>query len=195
MNKKNNIIILIIIFIGLLLIGTGVFFTFSSSNKDNKESNNNNKKENETNDVNKEVNQFDKDDGKLDFDYMKSDINNLTKDESKGIYLVKCESMSVNEDTITSFEYEELSDDAINSIIDMLKKADSYESKIVISLSGCPAKDVGIIIGSANVYGDIRLILNYSEAGNTLLLGYGPRGYAFKYNDASVIENFIENLK
>lgn len=199
MESKNNKLVMIIICIGLLLIGIGVGYSIVSSSKsDKKESNETNNKDEKNNNFTEfelKGNVYDANGEKFDFESMKSSINELLNNNTAGIYIAKCTDLSTDEKIETKYDYIKVDASKLVKIINILKRAESYEKGITFSIMGCPKNNVSLIIGAKDIYGELELAINYADASDTLLVGFEQVGYAFKYDDAKTINEFIENLK
>ncbi len=196
-DKKKIIIIVILICIVAILLCLGVtYLNYNHSlykiDKHNKTEENNNKSESKINSENN-----------LDFDFngLTTKVNNLIQTNNYSSMIANCSSVSTNPNQTpqTTNNVISVSNDTFNTVISKLKEASQVETTTA-DWFGCPPKNISYYISVYNTdYGQVMtnrvFSLTYANSDNILLVGYDNNGYAFHYDEADTINNFIESLK
>lgn len=187
--KKNKKPIIYVVAILLMIAGfVGGFFVGkaikNSNKKENNSENKEEKKEEPTYLLDKEtINALES---------MRTDLNGLLKGNYKA-YDIKCSYIS-EEDMETKNDFIELSNDSLNVIVDKLKTAASVEKNVPTGFIGCPPRNITYVINKTKSNdGDKKFIVMYGDD-TTLLVGYNQVGYVYHFNNASEINNLLENL-
>ncbi len=192
-HKNKKPLLIIILIIAILLIGIISWIVVAKPfDKSNKKSNTEETQEHdkEENNANKEVNFKDKsDEFKLLYNEINSKLNSYL---NTGIetYLVKCKDVSTDEPK-TENSLLKAKNESIKMLLDKLITVGSIE-EATFSFMGCSRNNITYIIGN-NIM-DAKVKLYYADAEDTLLIGLDKKGYALKFNDANVINGFIESL-
>ena len=194
--KKNKspiiyviaIILMVACFVGGFFVGK---MAVDSNKKDNKTENKEEEKEEKTQEP---IYLLDKE-TLNDLESMRTDLKNLLNSDYNA-YDVKCEDY-MGSDGYPSIKttFVKLSNDSVDTIINKLKTAISVEKDVVDGYEFCPPKSIDYVINSTeSLDGNKKLIVMYSNDDKTLSVGYNQIGYRYHFNDASEINNFIENL-
>jgi len=201
-DKKKTIIIVNVIVVVTILLCLGItylnynhsLYKIDKHNKNNEITNNKTDKKDEKKDNNE---------SNLDFDFngLTTKVNNLIQTNNYSSMIVNCSNVTTNtnQPPVTKNEVVSLSNDSFNTVISKLKEASSVESTTA-SWFGCPPNNITYHVSVFNTdFGQVKtnevFSLSYANSDAVLLVGYENNGYAFRYDDASKINNFIESLK
>lgn len=191
--KNKSPIIYVVAIILMIACFAGGFFVgkiIKDSNK--KENNSENKEENKEEEKKPEPTYLLDSETINELENMRTDLNGLLKENYKA-YDIKCSYIS-EEDMETKNDFVELSNDSINVIIDKLKTAVSVDKNSPAGFIGCPPRNITYVINKIKTNdGDKKFIVMYGD-GTTLLVGYNEIGSVYHFNDASEINNLLENL-
>lgn len=130
----------------------------------------------------------------FDFGSMFEDINNSFS-SGNNPYILKC--TMINQETLeTSEEITQISQESFYTIVEKLKSAKSFDL-ITSSFFGCPPRNIyyAISLNENDIARKRKFSIGYALNNNDFLVGYGNYVYAFHYENASDIDNFIESLK
>lgn len=123
---------------------------------------------------------------------MRDDLKDLLKN-GYNAYAINCQYVREN-DIETKNEFTMLSNDSVEQIVNKLKLATRVEKDIPVGYLGCPPQNITYIINNTKTNdGNKKLIVMYGYD-STLFVGYNQIGYVYHYNNASEINNFLENL-
>ena len=187
--KKNKSPIIYVIAI-LLMIAcfAGGFFVGKIIKDSNKKENNSENKEEKKEEPtylldNETINELES---------MRTDLKGLLKDNYKA-YDIKC-SYTSEENMETKNDYVELSNDSINVIIDKLKTAAKVDKDSPAGFIGCSPRNITYVINKTEANDENKKFIVMYGDDKTLLVGYNQTGSIYYFNDASEINNLLENL-
>lgn len=138
----------------------------------------------------------------FDFDTLSKDLESSINNNMKPI-LAKCTLTEKVEEIVPNIrnDYTLLSESTIDSVVKKLKSAESVDKNVTDSwIYSCPPKSVTYYISVDDVDNPEKVLsqrvfsLNYTDADDTLLVGYNDTGYAFHFDQSEDIDNFIESL-
>ena len=138
----------------------------------------------------------------FDFDEMSNELHSLIEKEDISTFINQCKNKTTGEDGPPETENTiiEVSTETIDTIINKLKTAKSFEKNITSSWFGCPPRNITYYVGTTNIDMAYQInqkvfTLNYAGINDVLLVSYNNIGYAFYFSNSEEIDNFIESLK
>ena len=94
------------------------------------------------------------------------------------------------------FEYKEVSNKAVDTIINKLKNTIKMEKGIPIGYEAvCTPRKVEFMITSTkNSFEGKKFLVMYDNTGKTLDIGYNDEPYSFSFESENELDNFLEKL-
>ena len=197
-DKKKTIIIVNVIVLVTILLCLGItYLNYNHSlykiDKHNKNNELTNNKKDKIDSSESNLN--------FDFDGVTAKVNNLVQTNNYSSMVIKCSNVSSNPNLPpeTKNEVVGVSNETFNTVIAKLKEASSVETTTA-SWFGCPPNNITYHVSVYNTdFGQVKtnevFSLSYANSDTVLLVSYENDGYAFRYENESSINNFIESLK
>lgn len=187
-NRSKKLIILFLVLIGIGLIATSIIYI----NHDNKDNNGEKETNNNTSNDNKENKH-------IDLETIRQSLNYQIQNNNKNAYIVKCKNIIKDDAPAMDETYIRVNSSTVDTIIEKLKTADSYE-EFVSGYESCPPKNIMYYVGGEKYNNDKQFLLDYAVDENALLIGYfvddqNRGGYKFIFKNKDDIKEFIESLE
>ena len=135
----------------------------------------------------------------IDLEVIRQSLKNQIQNNNKNAYIVKCKDIIKNGEPSMDETFIKVSNSTIDTIIEKLKTAETYE-EFIGGYESCPPKNIMYYVGGEKYNNDKQFLLEYSDNENVLLIGYfvddgNIGGYKFIFNNNDDIKDFIEDLE